>query len=201
MAVDCTSKGMYESLAWCPGQTSTPGIKRKVYFAPKSWIAKWPTLPKLDGTAENMAATATYDGDFVMAADKKWQSIDLLTNKSSITSESQGEAPSKTFLNKGTLFHAGTDEEATGFARQANIDEMIFLCQQRNGKFRVIGSEAFDPSVTISQTSGEGDTGTAGTTLEAQCTDICPSPFYTGKIETVDGDISGADGSAIEPEP
>lgn len=40
MAVDCTSKGMYESLAWCPGQTSTPGIKRKVYFAPKSWIAK-----------------------------------------------------------------------------------------------------------------------------------------------------------------
>lgn len=201
MAVDCTSKGMYESLAWCPGQTSTPGIRRKVYFIPKSWIAKWPTLPAIDGVVENMGKLATLDSDFVLAADKKWQYIELLTTKSSINSETQGEKPSPTFLNKATLVHAGTDEEATGFARQANIDELIFLCQQRNGKFRVIGSEAFDPSVTISQTSGEGDTGTAGTTLEAQCTDICPSPFYTGKIETVDGDISGADGSAIEPGP
>lgn len=199
MAVDCTNKGMYESLAWCPGQTSTPGIRRKVYFIPKSWIAKWPTLPAIDGVVENMGKLATLDGDFVLAADKKWQYIELLTTKSSINSETQGEKPSPTFLNKATLVHAGTDEEATGFARQANIDELIFLCQQRNGKFRVIGSEAFDPSVTISQTSGEGDTGTAGTTLEAQCTDICPSPFYTGKIETEDGDISGADGSAILP--
>ena len=162
-----------------------PGIRRKVFFAPKSWIEKWPVLPAIDGV-ESMAALATYDGDFVLAADKKWQYIELLTTKSSISSESQGEMPSKTILNKATLVHAGTDEEASGFCRQANIDELIFLCQQKNGKFRVIGSEAFDPSVTISQTSGEGDTGTAGTTLEAQCTDVCPAPFYTGPLCQVD---------------
>ena len=176
MAVDCTSKGMYESLSWCPGQTSQPGIRRKVFFIPKSWIEKWPVLPDIDG-AESMAALA----------------------KSNITSDSQGEKPSKTILNKATLLYAGTDEEASGFCRQANNDEMIYLCQQRNGKFRVVGSEAYDPDTTISQTSAEGETGTAGTTLTAQCTDICPSPFYTGKIETEDGDISGADGSAILP--
>lgn len=127
MAVDCTSKGMYESLSWCPGQTSTPGIRRKVYFIPKSWIEKWPALPAIEG-AESMAALATYEGDFVLAADKKWQYIELLTTKSSISAESQGEMPSKTFLNKATLVHAGTDEEASGFCRQANIDELIFLC-------------------------------------------------------------------------
>lgn len=198
MAVDCTSKGMYESLSWCPGQTSQPGIRNKVYFIPKSWITKWPKLPDIDD-AESMASLATYEGDFTLAADKKWQSIALLTTKSSITADTQGEKPSPTFLNKATLFHSGTDEEASGFCRQANVDELIFLCQQRNGKFRVVGSEAYDPSVTISQTSGEGESGTAGTTLTAQCTDICPSPFYTGKIETEDGEISGADGSAILP--
>ena len=96
MAVDCTSKGMYESLAWCPGQTSTPGIRRKVYFIPKSWITKWPVLPEISG-AEDMASLATYEGDFVLAADKKWQYIELLTTKSSINSDSQGEMPSKTF--------------------------------------------------------------------------------------------------------
>ena len=106
----------------------------------KIWIEKWPVLPDIDG-AESMAALATYEGDFVLAADKKWQYLEVLTTKSNITSDSQGEKPSKTILNKATLLYAGTDEEASGFCRQANNDEMIYLCQQRNGKFRVIGSE------------------------------------------------------------
>lgn len=69
MAVDCTSKGMYESLSWCPGQTSQPGLRNKVYFIPKSWITKWPKLPDIDD-AESMASLATYEGDFTLAADK-----------------------------------------------------------------------------------------------------------------------------------
>lgn len=145
MAVDCTSKGMYESLSWCPGQTSQPGIRRKVFFIPKSWIEKWPVLPDIDG-AESMAALATYEGDFVLAADKKWQYLEVLTTKSNITSDSQGEKPSKTILNKATLLYAGTDEEASGFCRQANNDEMIYLCQQRNGKF-------YNPQIQISAES------------------------------------------------
>lgn len=194
MATTCGNNGLYESLEWCPGQTVLPGIKSRVYAAPKAWITTWPKLPAIKG-AENMAALATYEGDFVLAADKKWQRIEAFTKKSSISSESQGEDPSKTFLNKLNLLYPGTDAAATGFCRQANIDQLIYAVPQRDGQYRIVGSEYFDTNTKPSQNSGEGDTGTGGTTLEVEATDICPSPFYTGILDTVDGKISGADGS------
>lgn len=192
----CENKGLYESLDWCPGQTVLPGIKPKIYVVPKAWIVTWPKLPAI-GDAATMAELATYDGDFVLAADKKWQRIDAFAKKSNISSESQGEDPSKTFLNKATILYAGTDEAATGFCRQANIDQLVYAVPQRDGKYRIIGSESFDTTTSPSQASGEGDTGTGGTTLEIEATDVCPSPFYTGKLDTVDGEISGANGSVL----
>lgn len=194
MATTCENSGLYESLDWCPGQTVLPGIKSKVYAVPKAWITTWPKLPDIK-SAESMAALATYEGEFVLAADKKWQRIEAFTKKSNISSESQGEDPSKTFLNKATILYAGTDEAATGFCRQANIDQLVYAIPQRDGKYRIIGSENFDIITKPSQASGEGDTGSGGTTLEIEATDICPSPFYAGKLDTVDGSISGADGS------
>ena len=101
-------------------------------------------------------------------------------------------------MNKATILYAGTDEAATGFCRQANIDQLVYAIPQRDGKYRILGSESFDINTKPSQASGEGDTGTGGTTIEVEATDICPSPFYTGTLDTVDGKISGADGS-IQP--
>lgn len=196
---NCESNGLYESLNWCPGQTVLPGIRAEVLFIPKAAIVTWPKLPAI-ADAESMAALATYAEDFVLAADQKWQRITAFTAKSSISSESQGEHPSKTFLNKLSLLYPGTNAEAAGFCRQANVDQLIFAVPQRDGQYRIVGSEAFDTNVKPSQTSGEGDTGSGGTTIEVEATDICPAPFYAGKLETVDGDISGADGSVI-PEP
>lgn len=200
MANKCENTSLYESLEWCDGRTTLPGIRQRVYFIPKSEIVKWPKLPSIK-EAKSMGELATYQEDFVLAADKKWRSLDALDAKSNVTSESQGEKPSRTSLNKSTLKHAGTDEEATGFARQANIDNLVYLVQQRNKKFRVIGSDEFDADTKASQALGEGYTGEAGTTLEIEATDVCPAPFYPGKIETEDGDISGADGSAWEDAP
>lgn len=197
MTKKCENSSLYESLEWCDGRTTLPGIRQRVYFIPKSEIVEWPKLPSIK-EAKAMAELATYQGNFILAADKKWRSLDALDAKSNVTAESQGEKPSRTSLNKSTLKHAGTDEEATGFARQANIDNIVYLVQQRNKKFRVIGSDEFDADTKASQALGEGYTGEAGTTLEVEATDVCPAPFYPGKIETEDGDISGVDGSAWE---
>lgn len=113
-----------------------------------------------------------------------------------MTTEVQGERPSTTSLNKCTIKHPGTEEDAAGFCRQAMADDLVYLVQQRNGKFRVMGCEEFETVTKPAQALGEGVTGEAGTTLEIEATDVCPAPFYPGKIETEDGDISGADGSA-----
>ena len=196
MATKCTNAALYESLEFCKGKVVLPGIRTRVYYSPKRDIVKWPKLPET--ATSNMAELATYDGSFVMAGDKKWKYIDLVNNKGKIESESQGDHPARTFLNKVSLSHPETDETATGFAREVNADDMVYLVQVRNGKFRVIGSEAFPTDSKAKQDSGEGVTGDFGTTVEVEATDVCPAPYYAGTIETEDGNIDAATGEPAE---
>ncbi|MGN1307094.1 MAG: hypothetical protein ACI4V3_05445 [Faecousia sp.] len=197
MATNCDAKTLYKSLGFCKGTTILPGIRTTAYVIPKKDIVKWPTLPEIAG-ATDMAELATYKGDFVLESDKKWLKIDLVDNKGKIECESQGDKPARTFLNKITLSHPESDAAAAGFARQANSDDLVYLIQRRNGKFRVLGNEMFDTDTKPKQDSGEGMTGDQGTTLEISVTDMCPAPYYVGKIETEDGDISGETGLPIE---
>lgn len=198
----CESADLYNSLGWCKGKTVLPGIRTRVYFIKKSNIVKWPKLPETIAEGKTMGALATYTGNFELSADKTWNHLDVLTPESPVTSESQGDMPARSFLNKVTLKHAGVEEEATGFARQSNADDLVYLVQQRNGKFRVVGNEMFDTDTKPGQELGAGNTDKAGTTLSVEVTDVCPAPFYPGKIETEGGSISGVDGGAwTDPAP
>lgn len=183
----CDIPSLYDSLDFCPGKTSMPGIRPKVYFIPKRLILEFPALPELDAEGLSMGAVAVLVGDFKLAADAKFMSLDALSTASNITSASQGEMPSKSFLNSCTLKHAGTGEDATGFCRLANIDDLVYIVQQRDGKYRVIGNDKVETDTKPSQDSGMAVTDASGTTLEISVSDICPSPFYTGKLPTADG--------------
>ena len=192
MANNCTNAALYESLSFCKGKPILPGIRSRLYFIPKRDIVKWPVLPEVAST--NMAELATYKGDFALAAEKYWQYIDLIDNKGKIESESQGDYPARSFLNKTSVVHPETNEEATGFCRQANADDFVYLMQTRSGKFRVLGNEAFPTDTKPKQDSGEGVTGDFGTTIEVEVTDVCPAPFYVGEILTKEGTIDAATG-------
>lgn len=194
----CANTGIYESLTFCKGKTILPGI-RDVYVQSKNNIVKWPELPEVgDATITKMKELAVLKGDFTLASDQYWLKVDLAPNKGNITSEVQGEKPYRTFLNKTTLTHPGTSEDAAGFARQAAADELVFLIQQRDGKFRVMGSEKFDIDIKPGQDTGEGTTGESVTTLEVEATDECPAPFYPGKIQiAADSYISGENGKPV----
>ena len=192
MATNCTNAALYESLEFCKGKVVLPGIRTRIYFISKRDIVKWPKLPET--AAENMAKLATYDGSFTLAGDKKWKFIDLVNNKGKIESESQGDHPARTFINKISIAHPETTEAATGFAREVNADDMVYLVQVRNGKFRVIGSEAFPTDSKPKQDTGEGVTGDFGTTVDVEATDVCPAPYYVGTIETDEGTIDATTG-------
>ena len=192
MANNCTNAALYESLSFCKGKPILPGIRSRLYFIPKRDIVSWPGLPEV--ATSNMAELATYKGNFTLAAEKYWQFIDLIDNKGKIESESQGDYPARSFLNKTSVVHPETNEEATGFCRQANADDFVYLMQVRNGKFRVLGNEAFPTDTKPKQDSGEGVTGDFGTTIEVEVTDVCPAPFYVGEILTKEGTIDAATG-------
>lgn len=188
---NCIGSAFYENLEFCNGKTVLPGIRQRVFFIPKRDIVKWPKLAET--TTADMAELATYKGDFTLASDKKWLCLDLVMNKGAITSETQGENPSRTVVNKCTLTHPSNSADAAGFCRQAMADDIIYLVQQRDGKWRVLGNEMFPCDSKPGFNTGEGVTGESGTTIEVEVTDVCPAPFYTGKIETADGDANASD--------
>ena len=184
MATNCTS--ILRSLAWCQGTPELPGIKRRIYYIGKDQIVKWPTL---NHDTRGRLVTAAYAGNFVLAADATWKYIDILPDKSQLTSEAQGEYPSMTQLNKLTAVHPGVGIEASALAAYVNNNDCVFLVETVRGKYRVVGSEAWQVKSTVAQDLGQGATGTTSTTLSVEATDECPAPFYFGKIETEDGII------------
>lgn len=194
MANNCNTIDLYESLEFCKGRTTLPGLRGKVYFIPKSQIVGWPTLPEPDAEGMSMGKLAELKGDFALVADAVFHQIDILTTASNVTFASQGEMPSKTFVNNSTLKYAGNNEEAAGFARMANVDDLVYVVQQRDGKFRVLGNEEFDTDTKPSGDSGMQATDASGTTLEVSVTDKCPAPFYKGKLPTAAGILDCATG-------
>ena len=194
MKKDCTAVNIYDSLIHCKGETTLPGLRPQGWWLPKSMIVSWPTLPKPSDEGATMESVSTYKGDFALAADAKWLKIDIDDTASNCTSASQGEGFYKSFLNTLTFKYPGTNEAATGFCRMVNADDGVFVYQQRDGKFRVIGNEMMRTDTKPSQDSGMAVTDASGTTLEASVSDVCPAPFYIGKLVTEEGVIDCATG-------
>ena len=128
-----------------------------------------------------------YNGSFTLRADAVWHYIDIIPEKSQLTSEAQGEYPSQTQLNKLTAVHPGVGVEASAAAAYLNNIDNIFIVEDMNALKRVVGCEKWTTKTTVAQDLGQGPTGTASTTIAVEATDECPAPFYEGDILTEDG--------------
>ena len=196
---DCSS--VQKSLAWCQGRPELPGVKRRIYYISKYDILKWPVLQH---DSNGRLKSASYVGDFVLRADAKWKYIDIISDKSQLTSDAQGEYPSQTQLNKLVAVHPGVEADATAAAAYLNNNDNVFLVEDMRGAVRVVGSDKWPTKTTVAQDLGQGATGTTSTTINVEATDECPAPFYGGKIDTEDGVItanpnSGSGGNTSEP--
>lgn len=188
----CTS--IQKSLGWCQGTPELPGVKRRIFYLSSSFIVKYPQLPRDE---LGRVISAVLAGSFVLSADAKWKYIDILPDKSQLTSEAQGEFPSQTQLNKLVAVHPGVGQEASAAAAYINNTNNVFIVEDMKGSFRVLGNDKWDTKSTVAQDLGQGATGTTSTTINVEVTDEVPAPFYVGVIETEDGDI---DCSGTEPD-
>lgn len=178
---------LQKSLGWCQGSPELPGIKRRLYYISKSDIVSWPTLPR---DANGRATSATLTGAFTLKADAKWKYIDILPDKSQLTSEAQGELPSQTQLNKLTAVHPSVGADATAAAAYINNSDNAYIVEDMKGKHRVVGSPNWITKSTVAQDLGQGAAGTASTTISVEAPDEVPAPFYSGAIVTEDGTIN-----------
>jgi hypothetical protein len=178
---------LQKSLPFCQGTPVLPGIKRRVYYISAMRILQWASLP-LD---ENGRPTdATYVGSFTLEEDAKWHYIDHLPEKAEAKSETQGEKPSQTIKNTITIVHPQVGAEAAAASCYLLNGNNVFLVEDMQGNFRVIGSQYYDATATVAQDLGQGATGTAGTTIVLEASDIVSLPIYKGKIVTEDGVIN-----------
>ena len=184
MAKTCTS--IQKSLGWCQGTPELPGVKRRIYFIAKSFIVGFPQLPR-DELGRSTSAVLV--GDFVLMADATWKYIDILPDKSQLTSEAQGELPSQTQLNKLVAVHPGVGQDASAAAAYINNTDNVFIVEDMKGNFRVLGNDKWTTKATVAQDLGQGATGTTSTTINVEATDEVPAPFFVGTLETEDGDI------------
>lgn len=189
MATTTTTKtcsALQKSLGWCQGTPELPGVKRRIYYLAKSEIVGFPKLPRDE---HGRATSAIYEGDFTLKADAKWKYIDILPDKSQLTSEAQGELPSQTQLNKLVAVHPGVGPEASAAAAYINNTDSVFVVEDMKGNFRVVGCDKWNTKATVAQDLGQGATGTTSTTINVEASDEVPAPFYVGTLETEDGDI------------
>ncbi|MBQ7192089.1 MAG: hypothetical protein IJS00_04360 [Paludibacteraceae bacterium] len=174
------------SLQWCEGKTVLPGIRRRLYYVSKNVIASWPAYKyaEEDGVTQTDRITEAYlEGDITLYSGYYWNVIDVLADKSGVTSEPQGEKPSQTQLNKLVAVHPGVGEEATKAALYINNNDCVYLIQDMRGNFRMIGNELWQGKSTVNQDLGQGPTGTPSTTINVEHTDLMPAPFYRGLIK------------------
>ena len=181
---DCSS--IQHSLNWCQGKPQYSGIRSRLYFTARANIVQWPQIQK---DANGRLLSAVYDGDFVLAADADWLYMDILSEKSQLTSEPQGEFPGQSQLNKLVAVHPGVEADATAAAAWFNNNETVFLVEDVEGNFRVVGHKDYPIKVTVTQDLGQGPTGSTSTTVTVEAVDDVPAPFYhfIGLIYKADG--------------
>ena len=174
---------LQKSLDWCEGTPQYPGIRRRVYFCNKSLIVAWPELERDDF---GRVVSSLLRGNFELAEDAFWQYLDINIDKSIVTSEPQGETPSQTQLNKATFVHNGINKQATAVAALFSNSDNVFVYEDVQGHFRVIGNNKWRTKTSSNQDQGQG-TSPANTVINVEATDIIAPPFYNGYLETEEG--------------
>ena len=178
---------LQDSILWCEGKPSIPGLHREFYFTACSNIVSAPTLPVDE---HGRPTDVTLKGDYILKADAKFYKAQGLPTKNQYTSDAQGEQGSQTQLNKFTFFYPSTDEDATRFCLYFNNTPNVVIFRDNSGRWRVLRNHYGLMKAEIKQDSGQGITGETGTTLEISDTDLICAPFFKGKITTEDGEIS-----------
>lgn len=177
-----------KSMGWCQGKTVKPGIRRRVFGISADQVLKWPQIQRDE---LGRVISSLLKGNFELVEGAVWSVIEHIPNKAEFKSETQGEYPSQSFKVSASLVHPGVGPEAADATASFLNVNAIFIVEDMDGNFRVIGSDDYDSVVTSSRDNGQGPTGTAGTTISIEASMDVDAPFYIGAIETEDGTVQG----------
>ena len=86
-----------------------------------------------------------------------------------------------TLLSPDDVAPVKRDLDATLAAAWFNNNECVFMVEDMNHRYRVVGNEHYPMKVSVTQDTGMGITGNAATTITVEASDDVPAPFYHSK--------------------
>lgn len=185
---------LFESLVWADGSINPSGIKKEVFWAPKSWIQSTPRITVGPATTEE---NVIVEGDFVMKAGKTFLRMYSTQGKGKVTWESIGEKDHKMFVNKGSFSFPDIGVEARSNAKQtinSNIIMIVPLPHESEKRYIMIGDDDYDVTVTIKGDSGDKPGSEKGISFEIESPCTTPLPGYAGLLLLPDGSLDCATG-------
>lgn len=170
---ECVNNNVYKSLPFCTGQIRRPGFRKTAFYIQKSKIVRWPKAEK-----------GVIKDSFILAADAKWLTVDILPKKSSLKSSPQGEWPCKTYDVEAITFVPDDGPDTEDFCNMALNEELVLLMPRKDGTLRLIGCEE-----EIIEVSPDGDAGAESTDIMGETitwsTTMDHKPYiYEGEVVT-----------------
>jgi len=174
---------------WADGKVNPSGIRKEIYWAPKSWIR---TIPRIVSDPLTAAENINVAGDFEMMPGKTFLKMYSTQGKGKVYWEPLGEKDHKMFLNKGTFSFPDIGVDARSNAKQTINSNIIMIARIPAGseiRYVMLGDDDYDVTVTIKGDSGDKPGSEKGITFEVESPCETPLPGYTGILELEDGTL------------
>jgi hypothetical protein len=173
----------YKALKKNTGKDNSPGIKKKVYVAPRSWFDD----ANVSGGLQVPIDVPVNPGDeYTISTDHNFITgegfIEMYTtlDTGEFTAELVGDRDSRTTNPKLTVMHPGMDAERIEFAENVKNDEFIVLFEGLDGTIYQMGQDGLECDIVPSRASGKVSGGYFGQTFNIES--FGPIFVYTGAL-------------------
>lgn len=171
------------------GSVNPSGIVPIAYRIRRDYISAFPTIVDTPDEETTVAQYASYAGDFVLVAAKKWEKIYSTQGKGKVFFEPVGETDSRMYMNKGTLSFPDLTDEARAYAKDAANGDYVYIIPTPNKRYHLLGSPDYRVTSSISGDSGDAPGSAKGLTIALECPDVTPLPRYAGALILSDGEL------------
>ena len=176
-------------LSWEQGKQNMAGLIGDIYFVPIEDVDDT-LLPAVTGVGE-----LSISANITLKATKKFFKIYHTSETGKVESNSVGERDGKSVESMLEFFHPGNSEEVAKFKRQVLNTNGLWLYEDTDGNFRILGLSVLDPGATATSlalkasveagntTTGDQRGSQRGTTFTVKFTAPHDPLFYSGLID------------------
>lgn len=164
-----------------PGIANMPGLGRIHYY---TYLNDVLSIPKPLGfdLATSLEEMSVISSSIEMKPGKYMHPIYCTAETGGLKGESQGERDCKSVKRTATIHFPQLTAEVMGLSAAIINSDMLVLVKDRDGRFRMLGSEDYPAEIAPSDDTGTSSTDKKGIDFVISDVGAGPAPIYEGDI-------------------